>query len=358
MAPRDDVTGFYDGRQDGMKAATVQRALDHLAATGQEGVYVSADIGNLGGLNAAMGNRAELANGHFQAMTGILERELQALGADIVPMRTGGDELGVVVVGANVDQVDAALTKASAAVAAYGRANGLADIPHPKRSDSTGVGLHFGLDELRPGTSLSDIFDAADDGVDLSKNGNPYGRQAQVEAFRASRAGASAGQPGGAAGGTGKADRPAGGRKVSDEAQGLTEEQQQAATQIGVAQAINGQRVDVAAVGELDGTPAGVERFLEAKRVSDAAEVAVRDRQVTDMDTMRRELERFDPANAAKLDKELADMEASLREQVKAAGGDEADIDAALAEVAELTEAADTEAKALRGVALCMLRSA
>lgn len=498
VAPRDDVTGFYDGRQDGMKAATVQRALDHIAETGQEGVYVSADIGNLGGLNNAVGNKMEAANAHFQGMTGILERELRALGADLVPMRTGGDEMGVVVVGANVEQVDAALTKASAAVAEYARANGLADIPHPKRSDGSGVGLHFGLEELRPGDSLSSIFDAADDGVDLSKNGNPYGRQAQVEAFRASRPGASSGQPGSAAAGTGKADSQPGGRAISAEARftkigrralpesetlvtplvptaeqmkahshiesvplsrvrsvqremrfeqfdrgespgaliegygdmpvavrrrdgevliydgnhrtatalsggqkemqmhvidaaaydpeaagraparrasieedeallaelgiteapRLTEEQQRAATQVGVAQAVNGQRIDVAAVGELDGTRAGVERFLEAKRVADGAEAAARDRQATDMDAMRRELERFDPANAEKLDKELADMEAALREQVKAAGGDEADIDAALAEVNELAEAADTETKALRGVALCMLRSA
>lgn len=360
VAPRDDVTGFYDGRQDGMKAATVQRALDHLAETGQEGVYVSADISNLGGLNAAMGNRAEAANVHFQAMAGIMERELRALGGDVVPMRTGGDELGAVVVGANVAQVDVALTKASAAVAKYARENGLADIPHPKRSDSTGVGLHFGLDELRPGDDLSKIFDAADAGVDLSKNGDPYGRKTQVEAFRAARAGTPAGQPRGAEGRTTQADRPESGRAVpaTEAAPRLTEEQQRAATQIGVAQVVNGERLNVAAVGELDGTTAGVERFLEAKRVADAAEVTARDRQASDMDALRRDIERFDPANAAKLDKELADMEAQLREQVKAAGGNEADIDAALAEVTELTEAADTESKALRGVALCMLRSA
>ena len=353
VAARDDVTGFYNGQQSGMKADTVTRALAHMERTGEEGVYVSADIANLGGLNAAMGNQAERANVHFRAMAGIMKRELDAIGADVVPMRTGGDELGAVVVNGNVEQVDAALTRAEAAVSKYAKDNGLADIPHPKRSGEYGVGLHFGMAELRKGETLSDIFNRADNGVDFSKNGGPNERQAQVEAFRASRTGAVPGQSGKAAGGI---EAPDG--RIRPQTKALTPEQQQAATGLGVAQAVNGDRIDVAAIGELDGTRAGVERFLEAKRLADANEVAVRDKQVADLDRMRTDLARFSPEEAAKLDAEVTKLEADLRQQVRDAGGDEADIDAALAEVADITEAADLEAKAMRGVALCMMRSA
>jgi len=353
VAPRDDVTGFYDGRAEGMKADTVRRALAHMERTGEEGVWVSADIANLGGLNAAMGNQAEPANVHFRAMAGLMKKELDAVGADITAFRTGGDELGAVVMNGNIEQVDAALTRAEAALSKYAKDNGLTDIPHGKRSGEYGVGLHFGMAELRKGETLSDIFNRADDGVDFSKNGGTHGRQAQVEAFRAARSGAVPGRSGKAAQGAGAADGA-----VRPQAKALTPEQQQAATGMGVAQAVNGERIDVLAVGELDGTRAGVERFLEAKRRADANEVTVRDRQVADLDRMRASLAKFSPEEAAKLDKDVAELEASLRQQVKDAGGDEADIDAALAEVADITEAADLEAKAMRGVALCMMRSA
>lgn len=351
VAPRDDVTGFYDGRAEGLKADTVRMALAHMEKTGEPGMWVSADISNLGGLNTAMGNRAEAANVHFRAMAGIMKRELDAIGADVVPMRTGGDELGAVVMNANAEQVDAALTRAEAAVAKYAKENGLADIPHGKRSGEYGVGLHFGMADIRKGESLTDLFDAADDGVDFSKNGGTNGRQAQVEAFRASRTGAVPGRSGEIEGRVEAADGSA-------RPQALTPEQQKAATGMGVAQAVNGERIDVSPIKELDGTQAGVQRFLEAKRLADANEVAVRDKQVADLDRMRTQLARFSPEEAAKLDKEVAELEATLRQQVKDVGGDEADIDAALAEVADITEAADLEAKAMRGVALCMMRSA
>lgn len=171
QAPRDDVTGFFDGRQAGIKAGTVQRALDHVAATGEPAYYVSADIYNLGGLNAAMGNVAEAANVHYRAMAGILREELARTGADVVPLRTGGDELGAVVVNADAQAVADAMAVVDARVAEYAQREGLAAIPHPKRSNERGVGLHSGVAPIAPGLTIDDILRHADEGIDASKRG-------------------------------------------------------------------------------------------------------------------------------------------------------------------------------------------
>jgi GGDEF domain-containing protein len=171
QAPRDDVTGFFDGRQAGIKAGTVQRALDHVAATGEPAYYVSADIYNLGGLNAAMGNVAEAANVHYRAMAGILRDELAKTGADVVPLRTGGDELGAVVVNADAQAVADAMAAVDARVAEYAQREGLAAIPHPKRSGEQGVGLHSGAAPIAKGLTIDDILRHADEGIDASKRG-------------------------------------------------------------------------------------------------------------------------------------------------------------------------------------------
>lgn len=169
QAPRDSVTGFFDGRVDQVKSGMVERAVRHVTETGEPGHYVSADLFNLGGLNQAVGNQAEAANVHYGAMARILERELRATGADVVPMRTGGDEFGAVVVNAVGPKIAEAIERANAKVARYAREQGLADIPHPKRFGEKGVGLHVGSAEIRPGQSVRAILDRADDGVNLSK---------------------------------------------------------------------------------------------------------------------------------------------------------------------------------------------
>jgi len=204
---RDTVTGFFDGRAGTVKSDVMVRAVDHVSRTGEAGHYVSADIVNLGGLNEAMGNRAEAANEHYRAMAGILEKELRtADGIDIVPMRTGGDEFGAVVLNADTATVDAAIARAMDRVRDYAEKNGLADIPHPKRSGEKGVGLHIGRTDIRAGDSPREIFDRADDGIDYSKR-----KQADVTRIETATAGAAAParQAGGAAGGAEPAARGA-----------------------------------------------------------------------------------------------------------------------------------------------------
>lgn len=169
LAHRDAVTGFYDARLSSLKADTVSRAQAHVAQTGDEAHYVSADIGNLGGLNAAMNNVAEAANVHFRGLADVLAARLGATDATVVPMRTGGDELGVVVVGIDEPTLANAVEATQRGVARYAEEHGLADIPHPKHAGQTGVGLHIGYTSVSADKTLDHIFTEADQGVDRSK---------------------------------------------------------------------------------------------------------------------------------------------------------------------------------------------
>ena len=169
VAHRDAVTGFYDARLSSLKADTVARAQAHVAQSGDPAHYVSADIGNLGGLNAAMNNVAEAANVHFRGLADILSTRLGATDATVVPMRTGGDELGVVVVGIDEPTLANAVEATQRQVARYAEDHGLADIPHPKHADQAGVGLHIGYTSVSPDKTLDHIFTEADQGVDRSK---------------------------------------------------------------------------------------------------------------------------------------------------------------------------------------------
>lgn len=178
----DDVTGFFDGRLKGVKSGTILRAQEHVEATGEPAFYVDGDIVNLGGLNKAAGENMEAANAHYRAMTDILRAELESTGGDIVPLRTGGDEVGAVVVNAPEPAIRAAMTAANAKVRAYAQANGFGDIPHTKadRTDR-GVGLHLGLAPIQPGASLSDIIEASSAEIAASKGGTPDVNGSQTE---------------------------------------------------------------------------------------------------------------------------------------------------------------------------------
>jgi GGDEF domain-containing protein len=202
---RDSVTGFYDARVSGIKTDMLTRAQQHVESTGEPAHYVSADLFNLGGLNEHVGNRAEAANVHYREMAQALDTELRAIGADVIPMRTGGDEFGAVVVNADGPAVQAAIDRAQTRIGDYARAQGLADIPHPKRSGEKGVGLHVGVAAIRPDQSVRAILDRADAGVDLSKH-KAFPNVARITT-EPSRPDAPGGQAGRTAEGTGTPDR-------------------------------------------------------------------------------------------------------------------------------------------------------
>jgi GGDEF domain-containing protein len=348
-AARDSVTGFYDGRTDDAKTSLLERAQRHVAETGDAAVLVSGDIFNLGGLNAHVGNRAEVANVHFRAMANLMREELDALGGDVVPMRTGGDELGAVVIGADRNQVDAALERARSRISEYASLNDLADIPHPKRSTDKGVGMHFGAASIDPRLSVTEIANAADSGVDLSKQGIQNVRASTTETTGGGTLG-----PGSA--GTGTAAAAGGLRKEGAGSTGAARISGQSALKTGIAQAVNGREVTPGPAALIDGTRSGAERFLEAQRIADEAVGVYRARTDAQNRAAVADLARFDPAEGEALDAEVKALEMRLRNDIKAAGGDESSLDAALAEVDQLTEELDVESKALRATALCMLR--
>jgi hypothetical protein len=177
-APVDDVTKYFDARADRMKTDTVRRCQDHVADAVDARVpiaafYVSCDIANLRGLNRAMGSKAR-ANRHVAAMADIVFDELAKTGADVNPMRTGGDELGVVVAGEVTEaEVRAAMQSARERIEAYAREHKLDKIPHTKRDGKPGVRMHMGLAEVLPELPLSAVFTLADLEVDRSKHGIP-----------------------------------------------------------------------------------------------------------------------------------------------------------------------------------------
>ncbi|MGL6289092.1 MAG: hypothetical protein ACRC2H_00220, partial [Silanimonas sp.] len=178
-AIRDSVTGGFDGRADGVKADTIQRAIDHVEQSNEDAFFVSADISNLGGLNKFHNDVADEANRDFRGLTDIMLDELRGTGGDVVPMRTGGDEIGYVVVNASQEAVNAAIGRAKGRALQYARARGFDQIPHSKQGRAdVGVTFHAGAAAIEPGMSVEEIARRADLGVNASKNAaSPQGDQ-------------------------------------------------------------------------------------------------------------------------------------------------------------------------------------
>ena len=193
-AGRDEVTGYYDGQAAGVKSRTIQGAIEHVKQTGEDTHLVAMDFANLGGLNAVSGNNTKKANKHYRAVTDIAEKRLRAIGADVVPMRTGGDELMVVVGNAETKAINKAIAQIETEVAAYAKANGLDSIPHPK-GGLPGIGLHIGRSRIGPKSTVDAVIAAAEKGLNVSKTRKENVNRSQTEAPGNVR---SEGQPAGA----------------------------------------------------------------------------------------------------------------------------------------------------------------
>ncbi|WP_067833220.1 LuxR C-terminal-related transcriptional regulator [Nocardia lijiangensis] len=171
---RDAVTEFYDARVSGLKTAEVLRAQNFAAYTGVPAFFVSADVANLSGLNAFCNNQAETANVYYHGIATAFRTALEDSGGVVIPMRTGGDEVGAIVLGIDEQTLTEIIAEVNRRVTAYARQEGLSEIEHPKHPGDPayrGVGLHVGFTEIVPGLTPKDIFDDADLGVDASKNG-------------------------------------------------------------------------------------------------------------------------------------------------------------------------------------------
>jgi GGDEF domain-containing protein len=167
----DPLTGFL---REAEHAPTMQRAIDHARATGENAIYVEIDFRNLGGLTRAIGRRA--ADGEVRIAARMMREELAGVGADVSLIRHGGDEVSAVVVGPGVTraQVDAALARAQARFDAYIGDRGLSGIPHPKHPNDpsrNGAGFLFSSAQAGPNESASAVFARAGAAVELIKNG-------------------------------------------------------------------------------------------------------------------------------------------------------------------------------------------
>nr|WP_255413243.1 toxin glutamine deamidase domain-containing protein [Mycobacterium sp. 3519A] len=159
----DEVSGFYDGRAAAFKTGEVARARQWAAETGGTGFLLSAQMDNLSGLNQHTQNRAEVANAHYRAITEIFRTEIEATGATVVPMRTGGDRFDAIVVGRlDPAEVDAAIAAINDKVAAYTAREGLSDIANPSNPEQRGVSLRFGYADITAHRDVEGIVQSAE----------------------------------------------------------------------------------------------------------------------------------------------------------------------------------------------------
>lgn len=167
----DAVTGYQRAEE---KVPTVQRAQKYTEETGKTAHYVDADLANLGGLNSHFNNDNAKANKEYRAIADIFADEMGRAGESAVLIRTGGDEIGAVVIGGTSKSVDAAMQRAQERVKAHAATQGYGDIPHSKYKDDLnrrGVGLYLGQAAIKSGKSLDTIFSEASAGLDAGKKG-------------------------------------------------------------------------------------------------------------------------------------------------------------------------------------------
>lgn len=174
---RDELTGAYRAVD---RNPTVKRVQDYIQETGKPAVFAVADVSNLGGKNLALGQHT--ADIIFKQYHEIIMDNLNALGADVVPFRHGGDETSYIVVGAEESVVREAMAKAAADVQRFANRVGIADLPHkktytsevvsgakPRDTSKDGSGIYVGVNEIHPGKTPREIYAAGDREVDFNK---------------------------------------------------------------------------------------------------------------------------------------------------------------------------------------------
>lgn len=162
---KDSVTGYYTRPE-------LKPTIDAAKDSGEPSAYAEVDLRNLGGLNAHVGSNSG-ADEHYTAMADIIRQEAEKSGAQVVPIRKGGDEMGLVFKGADANTAHQTMLNAQDRIADYATTNGLSDIANPK-GGAKGTGIHFGVSDILPEHSTSDIIKRADTLVELRKKGETY----------------------------------------------------------------------------------------------------------------------------------------------------------------------------------------
>lgn len=209
IVDEDAVTGFLPSSEE---RPTVRRAQEHTARTGEGAVFVSMDLQNLGGANAAWG-RDQVDVIYRENMRKVVEGLKQAFpGASLSPFRStgAGDETSAVLVapGLTPQAVGEAMHQVAEAIQQAALAEGRA-VPNPKKGGAVEpIGVHFGIAEIVPGIDDRKVTGIANLLVEKYKRGDHvYGKSA--------RAGRSAPPPVSAVGVAGGVAAPGGGVRAA-----------------------------------------------------------------------------------------------------------------------------------------------
>ncbi|MGD0093715.1 MAG: hypothetical protein ABSE73_27715 [Planctomycetota bacterium] len=172
---RDNVTGLiYDkGKEYNPRVVelAVQRWRPEVPV-----VYAEGDLANLSGLNRKLAQSG--ADKVMAYLVGIYRQVFEALDADVVFLRKGGDEFGLTTVGAPKDRVVLAVDNATARVLPYLKERGLDSLPHTKSGMPAGTGLRFEVVQYDPAVhrNASELLDDAEKGLEELKEIDIYGR--------------------------------------------------------------------------------------------------------------------------------------------------------------------------------------
>jgi GGDEF domain-containing protein len=145
----DNVTGFHEARSGGGRISTLRRAIRHVMETGERAYYVEMDVGNLSGLNAALGHTG--ANEVYREVASIVRRELSGVASEAVFFRHGGDETSAILIDSSGEAVRGALGAVRNCVLRLAKRRNVDALPHPKHPDDLrrrGIGVHFGVCRL------------------------------------------------------------------------------------------------------------------------------------------------------------------------------------------------------------------
>ena len=199
---RDAVTGLFKGED---RVPTIQRAIEHVEQTGEEGAYIEVDLRNLNGVNAKLGHSQTSAK-YYRPVVDIVRAELESIGADVIMTRHGGDEFSATIVNATPEAIDLAMEKARGRIQTeIVEPLGISDLPHLKPGSQAGAGIHYGIADFFKGrnATLEEIIGRADRQVEDRKKGAPYVKQGKTGTVGPESPG---GQAGGTSGGTPEGD--------------------------------------------------------------------------------------------------------------------------------------------------------
>ncbi|HEY3425724.1 MAG TPA: diguanylate cyclase [Negativicutes bacterium] len=163
----DDVTGY---QKPEYLQPTLDRAWNDHTDNGNNYSLASVDFANLGGLNQHVNNISDVANSHFRNVTDIIKQSVEDSGIKNAQfIRSGGDEFQILAPGVDKLTLDNAMENARMKVNQYAQETGLDSIIHPKTGLNSGIGIHYGVEDMGSSKSIADLKRNAEAGLSLSK---------------------------------------------------------------------------------------------------------------------------------------------------------------------------------------------